>query len=68
MKSLLGKLGVLFVGLLIFGNTEAWGADWRFLLESVDYYFYYDAESITRPSKNSIRLWHMEGLYEAVCK
>jgi hypothetical protein len=30
MKSLLGKLGVVLIGLLIFGNAEVWGADWKY--------------------------------------
>ena len=34
MKSLLGKLGVLFIGLLILGNAEVWGADWRLYAET----------------------------------
>ena len=29
MKSLLGKLGVILIGLAIFGNAEVWGADWK---------------------------------------
>ena len=29
MKSLSVKLGVLFIGLLILGYAEVWGADWR---------------------------------------
>jgi hypothetical protein len=30
MKSLLGKLGVVLIGLIIFGCAEVWGADWKF--------------------------------------
>jgi len=29
MKSLLVKLGVILIGLAIFGYAEVWGADWR---------------------------------------
>jgi len=29
MKSLLGKLGVIIIGLVIFSNAEVWGADWK---------------------------------------
>ena len=29
MKSLLGKVGVVFIGIAIFGNAEVWGADWK---------------------------------------
>jgi hypothetical protein len=31
MKSLSGKLGVILIGLAIFGNAEVWGTDWEFL-------------------------------------
>jgi hypothetical protein len=54
MKSLLGKLGVFLIGLAIFGNTEVWGADWKQWTRFGDYY---DVESITRPSKNIVRVW-----------
>jgi len=30
MKSLSGKLGVIFVGLCIFGHGEVWGANWKY--------------------------------------
>jgi hypothetical protein len=57
MKSLLGKLGVLFIGLLIIGNAEVWGADWKFYGSTENYLAYYDAQNITRPSKNIVRVW-----------
>ena len=57
MKSLLGKLGVLFIGLLILGNAEVWGADWKFYDSNELYLGYYDAQGITRPSKNIVRVW-----------
>jgi len=58
MKSLSVKLGVILIGLAIFGNAEAWGADWVFV---GDYYnnnlhLYYDAQSISRSSKNIFQL------------
>jgi len=57
MKSLSVKLGVILIGLAIFGNTEAWGADW--ILYNFDdlNIRYYDAETITRPSKDIVRVW-----------
>jgi len=57
MKPLLVKLGVILIGLAIFGNTEAWGADW--ILYNFDdlNIRYYDAETITRPSKDIVRVW-----------
>jgi hypothetical protein len=57
MKSLLGKLGVLFIGLLILGNAEVWGADWKFYGGSEFILAYYDAQSIIRPSENVVRVW-----------
>ena len=38
MKSLLGKLGVILIGLAIFGYGKVWGADWKVdtLLASVN--------------------------------
>ena len=38
MKSLSVKLGVILIGLAIFGNAEVWGADWKVdtLLSSVN--------------------------------
>ena len=29
MKSLLGKLGIIIIGLSILGYAEVWGADWK---------------------------------------
>jgi hypothetical protein len=59
MKSLLGKLGVLLIGLAIFGNAEVWGEDWKIYNYRVtgDTFHYYDAESVTRPSENIVRVW-----------
>jgi hypothetical protein len=57
MKSLLGKLGVVLIGVLIFGYAEVWGEDWKVFASGVYGLCYYDAESITRPSKNIVRVW-----------
>jgi len=56
MKSLLGKLGVILVGLSIFGYGEVWGADWKLYAVHESFEAYYDAQSITRPSKNIVRV------------
>lgn len=56
MKSL-SRLGIILIGLAIFGNTEVWGEDWRFYGESSTAHHYYDSESITRPSQNIVRVW-----------
>ena len=57
MKSLLGKLGVILIGLAIFGYGEVWGADWKLYFVHEIILNYYDAQSITRPSKNIVRVW-----------
>jgi len=57
MKSLLGKLGVLFIGLLIFGYSDVWGADWRYYGLSTDAVYLYDAQVITRLPNGLIRVW-----------
>ena len=58
MKSLLFKLGVILIGLLIFGYAEVWGADWVFVGDYYDnnLHLYYDAQSISRPSKNIFQI------------
>ncbi len=54
MKSL---LGVILIGLAIFGYGEVWGADWKLYGSSEKSLAYYDTQSITRPSKNIVRVW-----------
>ena len=57
MKSLLGKLGVLLIGIVIFGNTEVWGAeDWMFYGKTDKYSCFYDAKSISHPSENIVEV------------
>jgi hypothetical protein len=56
MKSLLGKLGVTLIGLAIFGYTEAWGEDWKYIEEAYAGKYFYDADSI-RPSEDIVRVW-----------
>jgi len=57
MKSLLGKLGVILIGLAIFGYAEVWGQDWRLYGEDPFASYYYDAEKVFQPSKNIVRVW-----------
>jgi hypothetical protein len=52
MKSLSVKLGFILIGLAIFGNAEVWGADWVFVGDYNNHHLYYDAQSISRSSKN----------------
>jgi hypothetical protein len=54
MKSL---LGVILIGLFIFSHGEVWGADWKLYFFHENIWAYYDAQSITRPSKNIVRVW-----------
>jgi hypothetical protein len=56
MKSLLVKSGVILIGLAIFCYVEVWGADWKYYGESVEGKYFYDAESVTRPSKDIVRV------------
>jgi len=59
MKSLWSKLGVILgiIGLILFGHTEGWGVDWRYYGTNEDGSYFYDTESMTRPSKNLVEVW-----------
>jgi hypothetical protein len=57
MKLLSVKLGVALIGLAIFGYAELWGADWKLYMENDLGGWFYDTETITRPSKNTVRVW-----------
>ena len=57
MKSLSVKLGAILIGLTLFGYAEVWGADWKLYSTHENFLNYYDAQSITRPSKNIVRVW-----------
>jgi len=60
MKSLFVKLGVIFIGLFIFGHAEVWGEDviiWKYYGGSEFILAYYELQSIIRPSKNVVRVW-----------
>ena len=49
---------ILFiVGLSIFACAEVWGADWRLISSTDSYKCFYDAENITRSSKNIVGVW-----------
>ena len=48
---------VILFGLVIFGNAEVWGTDWKIFGYNDSGSRYYDAESITSPSRNIIRVW-----------
>jgi hypothetical protein len=53
MKSILGKLVIILIGLAIFGNAEVWGADWKIYGKDA----YYDVSSIIRQPDGSVRVW-----------
>ena len=57
MKSLSVKLGVILIGFIIFGYAEVWGEDWKFYTKGLYGDYFYDAEGITRPSKDIVRVW-----------
>ena len=63
MKSLSGKLGVVFfiIGLIISGNLEVWGADWKLIEDSKASYsdsdYYVDMKSIKKISEGKVRFW-----------
>jgi hypothetical protein len=58
MKFLSVRLGVLFIGLLILGNVEVWGADWKYFATGVDGTFYwYDAQGVTYHPNRIVQVW-----------
>jgi hypothetical protein len=59
MKSLSSKLGVILgiIGLVLLGYTEGWGVDWKYYGTNEDGSYFYDTESITRPSRNLVEVW-----------
>ena len=61
MKSLLGKLGVVLIGIAIFGNAEVCRADWKLFTEEGGGgpKIFYDAESIIVTPEGNIRVWEL---------
>jgi hypothetical protein len=59
MKSFSRKSGVLLgiICLVIIGYTEGWGVDWKYYGTNEDGSYFYDTESITRPSKHLVEVW-----------
>jgi hypothetical protein len=51
------KMIVLAIMVVLLASSVSSGADWRFLSESDSSVLYYDAQSITHPSKNMFRVW-----------
>jgi hypothetical protein len=70
MNSLTIKLGIIFfiIGLSIFGYAEVWGQDWKYYGETYIGRWLYDAKSLTRPSRDIVRIqekqiYTEEGVY-----
>jgi hypothetical protein len=59
MKSLSIKLGIIFIGLVIFGCAGKRAPNWRLFAETqADIgVIYYDAANTTHPSKHIVRTW-----------
>jgi hypothetical protein len=57
MKSLPVKVGVILIGLIMFGYAEVRGEDWKLYEDNELFSSYYDAQSITHLSKNIVRVW-----------
>lgn len=60
MKFIRVKLGGIFfiIGLILLGNIEAWGADWRYYGTTDDVgQFFYDKDSIIFVTEGVVRLW-----------
>jgi hypothetical protein len=58
LKSRLSFASLIFIGFALLNNIEALGADWKAYGGSDDGVFYYDAENMTHPSKNVVRVHH----------
>jgi hypothetical protein len=60
MISSLGKLGVILIGLAIFGCAEEREANWKYFYQDEDMVYYYDIKSITHPSDHTVTVWIKE--------
>ena len=54
---ILNQVGSYSHWTFFFGYAEVWGADRKFILGTSTGNWYYDAESITRPSKDVVKVW-----------
>jgi hypothetical protein len=59
MKFVLSKSGIIvgILGLVILGYSEGWGVNWKYYGTNEDGSYFYDTESIKRPSKNLVDVW-----------
>jgi len=60
MKSLLGKVVVIVIGLAIFCHAEVWGEDWKLFKQTEDAKFYYDKKDITPLPQKIVKVWVRE--------
>jgi hypothetical protein len=51
------RIAILVFGLIIISIGEVYGADWKLYYFDEKKSYLYDAQSITRPSKNIVRVW-----------
>lgn len=64
MKSLLGKLGVILIGLTIFTYGQVWAADWVWVDRGSTGDVFRDRESISYLEGGLVRVWEKEVLNE----
>lgn len=68
------KRGIILAAagvIIFFFSIQGWGADWKQYALNDRIVFYYDAESITRPSREIVRVWEKriyteKGIIDAV--
>ena len=53
----LSIMGVCFLGLFILSNSIAWAENWKQYGVDESGEFYYDAESVTRSTTNTVKVW-----------
>jgi hypothetical protein len=51
------KIVILIIGLIIISIGDVYGADWKPYYSNENFLAYYDVQSITRSSKNIVRVW-----------
>jgi hypothetical protein len=58
MRSLSGWFKVILVvlGFAVFGCANVWGVDWKYYGTNEEGSYFYETESMTRPSKNIVRV------------
>jgi hypothetical protein len=48
---------IVVIDLFIFGYAEVWGADWKLYMKNDFGNWFYDAETLSRPPKDTVRVW-----------